>query len=145
MRLTKYPTASSGLSPEERELLKEGHMSWFDFDTFTQDKVDRVKDVFKKAFALPQATPLVGLTFPDAIVLQLDGDDRSFYAMVMSEEEEGAWEAMRLMSEGTLTWVKTTPFRVVLALLQGSICGMTTDTADETGRVEHEEPTRAAE
>ena len=53
--------------------------------------------------------------------------------MVMSDDsEDDTWEAMRLTSEGLLCWVKTTPFRLVLALLKCSTCGMTTDIANET-------------
>lgn len=131
IRLTKFPHASEALTTEERALLQEGHLAWFDFEAYTQDKVDRVKQIFKQTFALPEDTHLVGLTFPDAIVLQPTGDEHAFYAMVMSEDEEGAWEAMRLVSEGTLHWIRTTPFRLVLALLAQSVCGMTTDVAPE--------------
>lgn len=128
VRLTKYPLASAGLTEEERALLKEGHASWFDFEAFTQDKVDQVKEIFKKAFGLPNDTNLVGLTFPDAIVLQPTGDEHTFYAMVTAESDAAEpWEAMRLVSEGTLCWVRTTPFRLVLCLLGQSVCGMTTE------------------
>lgn len=133
MHLTAYPLASARLTSEERAMLKEGHALWLDFETYTQDKVDKVKELFRRVFALPAPTPLVGLTFPDAIVLQPEGSEQTFYAMVMSDDsEDDTWEAMRLTSEGLLCWVKTTPFRLVLALLKCSTCGMTTDIANET-------------
>ena len=121
------------LTPEDNTWLKQGHELWMDFERFTQDNVDTVKGIFRKAFRLPGDIHLHGLTFPDAIVLQPVGDEHAFYAMVMSEDGDGVWEPMRLVCEGNMCWIQTTPFRVVLALLECSVHGLTVDTFKEDG------------
>ena len=62
---------------------------------------------------------------PDAVVLQPVGDSHTFYALVQDEHDKGGWEGMELTSEGTFSWRKDTPFRLVLFFLSQSAGGMT--------------------
>lgn len=119
--LTYYTTS---LTDEEVKLLNEAHSKWTDFDSFPQDKVDRVKSIMRAAFGLSNATRMVGVTLQDAIVLQADGDDKTFYAFVKKEqvpEEDGEqpeWEAMKLGSGlGTIMFYQDASFRMVLEML----------------------------
>ena len=128
VKLTTYVQELTVLTQAEHDLLKEGHKHWLDVDKFSEDQVLQVKGVFKKVFGIPEDTMLMGVSFPDAIVLQPVGDEHIFYAMVTNEGGEGGWEAMELESEGILEWVTTVPFRLVLALLSTSVCGLTMQT-----------------
>ena len=119
--LTYYTTS---LTDEEVNLLNEAHLKWTDFDSFPIDKVERVKSIMRAAFGLSNATRMVGVTLQDAIVLQTDGDDKTFYAFVKKEkmqEEDGArpeWEAMKLGSGmGTIMFYQDASFRMVLEML----------------------------
>lgn len=62
---------------------------------------------------------------PDAIVLQEPGDPHTFYALATAENdpEDGSWEAMELSCDGVVSWVSTTPFRLVLYFLSESSGG----------------------
>jgi hypothetical protein len=113
--LATYPRERCVLREEEHALLARGLQSWYRHDEFSDDDVRGVKAIFLKVFGLPEETSLKGSTYPDAIVLQHQNDERVFYALVTTEG--GAWEAMELESEGFLCWAATTPFRLVLDLL----------------------------
>ena len=128
VRLTKYVQEQTVLTGEEHALLKEGQEHWLDHEVFSEDQVLQVKGVFRKVFGIPEETVLMGVTFPDAIVLQPVGNEHLFYALVTLEDGSGGWEAMELESDGVLQWVTTVPFRLVLALLKTSVCGMTEKT-----------------
>jgi hypothetical protein len=137
--LTTFDRETLTLTTEEHEILQEGHENWFDYDSFSLEKVQRVKDIFKKVFGLSESTTLMGLTFPDAIVLQPTEDEHVFYAMVTVHiDDGGGWEAMELKSEGIMQWVPTVPFRLVLALLSTSVCGMTVQTQRHADHVDSE-------
>jgi hypothetical protein len=97
MKLTRYTESEQTmLTKEEHALLKEGHEHWLDHEVFTEEQVLRVKGIFKKVFGIPEETLLMGVSFPDAIVLQPVGNEHLFYALVTIEdnEESGGWEAM---------------------------------------------------
>ena len=119
--LTYYTTS---LTDEEVKLLNEAHSKWTDFDSFPKDKVDRVKSIMRAAFGLSNATRMVGVTLQDAIVLQADGDDKTFYAFVKKEHvpkedgEQPEWEAMKLGSGmGKIMFYQDASFRMVLEML----------------------------
>lgn len=129
VRVLSPERCNSSLTPDDRAILAEGLKSWTDLEGFTDDKVVRVKDVFRRVFRLPDDTKLEGSTFPDAIMLHPVGDDHIFYSMVVHESgEEGAWEGMELETEGTMCWAPGVPFRLVLSLLSASLCGVTVTT-----------------
>ena len=111
------------LPPEDHELLHRAIEQWHDLTQFSDEQVNRVKDVFRRVFGLSDDCLLVGSALPDAIVLQPpSGNMRSYYAIV--QIEDGAWEAMELDSDASLSFTKTLPFRVVLALLATSNGGL---------------------
>lgn len=120
--LTRYMI---NLSDEEVDLLNEAHFKWTDPENFPDEKVERVKSIMRIAFGLQDETRVVGITLQDAIVLQSDGDDKTFYAFVKKEqtkEEEGGerpeWEAMKLGSGvGKIMFHKNASFRMVLEML----------------------------
>ena len=68
----------------------------------------------------------MGVVLPDAIVLQPPDDVHTFYAITTAENEDPedkSWEAMELYCEGVVSWVSTTPFRLVLYFLAESSGG----------------------
>jgi len=119
--LTRYMI---NLSDEEVDLLNEAHFKWTDPENFPDEKVERVKSIMRVAFGLQDETRVVGITLQDAIVLQSDGDDKTFYAFVKKEQtkddegERPEWEAMKLGSGlGTIMFYKNSSFRMVLEML----------------------------
>ena len=98
---------------------------WYEPTIFPDERVAQVKQVFKKVFGLPADTVLMGSTLPDAILLQPESDSQTFYVFVQSETTGQAWDAMEMGIEGSMTFVKTTPFRLLLYLLSDSVAGMT--------------------
>jgi hypothetical protein len=53
------------------------------------------------------------------------GNPHSFYVMVQAEDPADlSWEGMHLTSEACITWVKTTPFRLILYFLAESENGL---------------------
>jgi hypothetical protein len=129
VRILNPDRCNSILTQEDRAILEEGLKNWTDLQAFTDDKVAQVKGVFRRVFQLPNDLGLAGSTFPDAIMLHPVGDDHIFYSMVVHESgEEGAWEGIELEPEGTMCWAPGVPFRLVLALLSASVCGVTVTT-----------------
>lgn len=123
---SRLATHTHVLPPEDHTLLRDAIEHWHDMAKFDDEKVARVKGVFRIVFDLAPDTILVGSALPDAIVLQTPGDRHTFYAIVQEETAGGgAWEAMELNSDGDITFNYSTPFRLILELLALSTGGLT--------------------
>jgi hypothetical protein len=130
VRATWYAAERFDLTPEELAKIEMGLDFWHNHERFSDQNVEDVKGVFKRIFGIPSNVILMGMTFPDSIVMQPSNDEHVFYALVTVENREdgrrtGEWEALELRSEGLMYWVTTTPLRLVLSLLSASACGIT--------------------
>lgn len=131
--LTTYPRARcQALPDEDRALLAEAISSWHLSEQFTDDKVLRVKEVFRKVFRLPPEAQLVGSTVSDAIILQPVDDNHKFYVLTRPETDDTIWEMYILESEGLLSWSRESEFGTIMMFLaQSSVGEMTvTDVVD---------------
>lgn len=135
--VTNMAVHATWYAPERYELTTDEHVKinmgldfWHDHSRFSDEQVDEVKGIFRKIFGIPPNVILMGMTFPDSIVLQPSNDEHIFYALLAVENEEdgsrtGGWEALELKSDGIIYWVTSTPLRLVLSLLASGSGGIT--------------------
>lgn len=123
LAVTQCPIAES-----ECALVRDAVNAWHDQDLFPEPRVIEVKSLFRRLFQLPPETVLVGSALPDAVVLSSpppeDSDLSTFYAVVLpSENQNGAFECMRLDTECAITFSTNVSFRDMLLFLNDSSYG----------------------
>jgi hypothetical protein len=150
--LNQLPRETCVIQPADHDLLHAALRDWYDMTAFTDEHVAQVKRaprgaprgltrrsaaqvkaLCKRIFQLPDDTNLVGSVLPDAVILQPAGNNHTFYALVQDEDNGGGWECMELTCQGTFSWMKDTPFRLVLFFLSQSAGGMTVVTRPNAG------------
>ena len=77
---------AADLEADERIFLRErAFPQWENADLFSDEEVDRAKDLFGRVFALPNAKEtLKGMRFEDALAM-VDETGKNYYAMVVVE------------------------------------------------------------